>query len=665
MTKEESKKRAEKLKVLIDDLRYRYHVLDDPKVTDEVYDSLTHELIGIEEKFPELKTEDSPTQRVGGKPLSKFQKITHQYPMLSLNDAFSLKEIEDWEKRNKKILNIDFDFFCELKMDGLAVSLVYENGLLKYGATRGDGKIGEDVTQNLKTINAIPLKLPKSISCEVRGEAYMPVEVFEELNQKYQKEGKNLLANPRNAAAGSIRQLDSKITASRKLSFVAWDLLPHSANGVESVRTHEKKHELLSELGFKVVKENEYCKNLDEVKNYISKIDKLREKMPFQIDGVVILINNNRIREKLGVVGKAPRGMVAYKFAPEEATTTIEDIKVNVGRTGVLTPVAYLKPVKIAGSVVSRATLHNEDEIRKKEIKIGDTVVVHKAGDVIPEVEKVLKELRTGKEKNFKFPESCPVCGGKVVRAEGFSAYKCINKNCFTVRLRSMIHFVSKSAFDMSGVGPKILNKFLDEGLIKDAADLFQLKEGDIQPLERFEEKSAQNIIASIQSHKEIELPKFIYAIGIPNVGAETAYDLAKKFNSIDEIKRATLPQINAIYDIGPIVAKSIYGWFQDKDNIDFIDRLLSAGVKIKQVQVASRKSQVTDQSFVFTGGMEQMTRDDAKQIVRDFGGEASESISKNTSYLVAGSDPGSKYEKAEKLGVKIISEKEFLELTK
>lgn len=657
MDKEEARKRIEKLKEIVDKNRYAYHVLDKPIVSDGVDDSLKHELQELENKYPEFITPDSPTQRVGGEPLAKFQKITHERPMLSLNDAFSFQEIDDWQKRNKKIVNIDYDFFCELKMDGLAVSLVYEDGLLKYGATRGDGKIGEDVTQNLKTIAAIPLRIPEKKRVEIRGEAYMPVEVFNQLNNQYQKENKALLANPRNAAAGSIRQLDSKITASRKLSFVAWDLI-----GLD-FKNHLEIHEKLKELGFKTIQENEYAKDLTAVEKYIDKMDAKRLKLPFQIDGVVIVINDNKLREKLGVVGKAPRGMLAYKFAPEEATTIIEDIKVNVGRTGVLTPVAYLKPVKIAGSVVSRATLHNEDEIRKKDIKIGDTVVVHKAGDVIPEVEKVLKELRTGREKEFKFPKSCPVCGGKVVRAEGFAAYKCINKNCFTIRRRSIEHFVSKSAFDMAGVGPKILNKFLDEGLIKDAADLFELKESDIQPLERFEEKSAQNIINSIQSHKEIELPKFIYALGIPNVGTETAYDLTKKFSSIDEIKKATLDEINAIYDIGPIVAKSIYQWFSDKNNIDFINRLLSAGVKIKFVEISDKR--FVGKSFVFTGGMEKLTRDEAKEKVRDFGGEASESVSKNTTYLVAGDDPGSKYDKAKKLGVKIISEEEFLELIK
>ena len=657
MYKEEAEKRAKKLRDLIDDFRYRYHVLDDPEVTDEVYNSLTHELIGIEEKYPELKTDDSPTQRVGGEPLSKFQKITHARPMLSLNDAFNFQEIEDWQMRNRKIVNEKYDFFCELKMDGLAVSLVYENGIFSYGATRGDGKIGEDVTQNLKTIAAIPLRIPLNDRVEIRGEVYMPIEIFNDLNHKYEKDGKALLANPRNAASGSIRQLDSKVTASRKLSFVAWDLI-----GLD-FKTHQEIHEKIKSLGFKTIQENEYSKDLTAVEKYIAKMDEKRVKLPFQIDGVVIVINNNRIREKLGVVGKAPRGMLAYKFAPEEATTIIEDIKVNVGRTGVLTPVAYLKPVKIAGSVVSRATLHNEDEIRKKDIRIGDTAVVHKAGDVIPEVEKVLKELRTGKEKEFYFPRICPVCGGKVVRADGFAAYKCVNKNCFTIRRRSIEHFVSKAAFDMAGVGPKILNKFLDEGLIKDAADLFELKEGDIKPLSRFEEKSAQNIVASISSHKEIELPKFIYALGIPNVGEETAYDLAKKFELLDEIKKATLEEINAIYDIGPIVAKSIYEWFADKDNIDFINRLLSAGVKMKFVKISDKR--FVGKSFVFTGGMERLTRDEGKKIVRDFGGEASESVSKNTSYLVAGIDPGSKYDKAKKLGVKITSENDFLELIK
>lgn len=665
MIEKQAKQRIKKLRELIEKYRYSYHVLDKSEVSDEVNDSLKHELQELENQYPEFITPDSPTQRVGGKPLDKFQKVTHEYPMLSLTDAFSFDELKDWETRNSKIRPARSGYFAELKIDGLAVSLIYENGIFVRGATRGDGRVGEDVTQNLKTIESIPLKLSKSTSCEVRGEAYLPIKTFEELNEKYKKEGKALLANPRNAAAGSIRQLDSKITAERKLSFIAWDLItnPHSRNAGKKVETHDNAHKLLSEFGFKTIKQNRACQDLDEVENFKNNIEKVREKLPFQIDGIVVQINDNDIKEKLGVVGKAPRGMIAYKFAPEEATTIVLDIQVQVGRTGTLTPVAFLKPVLVAGSTVSRATLHNEDEIRKKDIRIGDTVVIHKAGDVIPEVEKVLKELRLANTREFRFPKTCPKCGGPVVRAEGYSAYKCANKKCFTIQWRSLGHFVSRSAFDMAGLGPKILQKFIEEGLIKDAADLFILKVGDIQPLERFAEKSAQNVIDSIQSHKKISFLRFIYALGIPNVGEETAIDLAEKFGSIENLQKASLEEIDAIRDVGGVVSKSIYEWFRGKDNLNFVKRLINSGVIIEAGKSSSGK--LSGQTFVLTGGLERMTRDEAKEKIRQLGGEISESVSKKTDYIIAGSEPGEKIEKAKELCVTIISEEEFIDLLK
>ena len=532
MDKLKAKQRIEKLRGLVEKNRYAYHVLDKSKVSDAVNDSLKHELQELEDQYPDLITPDSPTQRVGGKPLDKFQKVAHATPMLSLTDAFDESEMKTWEGRISKLVpGQRLDYFAELKIDGLAVSLVYEKGVFVRGATRGDGSIGEDVTQNLKTIEAIPLKLKESVSIEVRGEAYMPIKTFQLLNARYKKEGKTLLANPRNAAAGSIRQLNPKITAERRLSFIAWDLFG------EKLETHEKIHSRLAELGFKTISENKYCQNLEEIEKFKEEMEKTREKLPYQIDGIVVQVNNNQLKSDLGVVGKAPRGMIAYKFAPEEATTRVIDIQVNVGRTGVLTPVAILKPVLVAGSTVSRATLHNEDEIRKKDVRLGDTVVVHKAGDVIPEVKKVIAELRTGKEREFHFPKKCPQCGGPVKRKEGKAAYKCLNKKCYTIQRRALEHFVSRAAFDMAGVGPKILNKFADEGLIKDAADLFNLKVGDIEPLERFAEKSAQNIVDSIQTHRKIDLPRFIYALGIPNVGEETAYELAERVNQKSKIK--------------------------------------------------------------------------------------------------------------------------------
>ncbi|KKQ18271.1 MAG: ligase protein [Berkelbacteria bacterium GW2011_GWA1_36_9] len=439
------------------------------------------------------------------------------------------------------------------------------------------------------------------------------------------------------------------------------------------VKTHQEAHEILKDLGFKTLPQNRFCRNLEEVEKFKVEIEKKREKLPYQIDGVVAVVNDNATREKLGVVGKAPRGMIAYKFAPEEMTTIVEDIVVQVGRTGTLTPVAVLKPVLVAGSVVSRATLHNEDEIRKKDIRIGDTVVIHKAGDVIPEVAKVIKQLRTGKVEEFHFPKTCPQCGGKIVREEGKVAYRCLNKNCFTIKLRALGHFVSRLAFDIPGLGPKILNKLMETGLVKDAADLFELKTGDLEPLERFAQKSAQNIISAIGSRKEIELPRFIYALGISNVGEETSHDIANvvipksKFQNPNEIinilKLKKLEDWQEIPDIGPIVAKSIYDYFQDEKNQEFIERLFKAGVKIKFVPIREKK--LNDLTFVFTGSLETLTRDEAKKMVRNLGGEISESVSKETSYLVSGAESGEKLVKAQKLGVKIIFEEEFLKLTR
>ncbi|MBM2820632.1 MAG: ligase, NAD-dependent [Candidatus Berkelbacteria bacterium] len=666
MEKEQAKQRIVKLRKLIEKYCYSYHILDKSEVSDEVNDSLKHELQELEDQYPELVTPDSPTQRVGGKPLDKFQKVMHQYPMLSLTDAFGPDELGEWETRNKKIVNQNFDYFSELKIDGLAVSLLYENGIFTRGATRGDGRVGEDVTNNLKTIEAIPLRIENRESkIEIRGEVYLPIEAFKKLNIKYQKQGKSLLANPRNAAAGSIRQLDPKIAAERKLDFIAWDLITsdHTGYGLKAVRTHRTSHKILSELGFKTVGQNRECKNLDEVEGFKIEMGKERDKLPYQIDGIVVLINDNKTREKLGVVGKAPRGMIAYKFVPEEATTEVLDIQVQVGRTGVLTPVAFLKPVLVAGSTVSRATLHNEDEIRKKDIRVGDTVIIHKAGDVIPEVEKVIKELRPEDAREFYFPETCPKCGGKVVREEGKAAYRCVNKKCFTIQWRSLGHFVSRSAFDMSGLGPKILQKFIEEGLIKDAADLFKLKVGDIQPLERFAEKSAQNVVDSIQSHKQITLARFIYALGIPNVGEETAIDLAEKFCDLGTLQQASLEEIDRIRDIGSVVAKSIYDWFKNKDNKNFVKDLLDAGVDIEKEKIHTGR--LVGKTFVFTGGLETLSRDEAKKNVREDGGEISESVSKETDYVVAGTHPGEKYTRAKDRGVIILSEKEFLDLIK
>ena len=684
MTKKEAQKRIEKLKKLINHHRYLYHVLDRQEISDAALDSLKKELFNLEQKFPEFITPDSPTQRVGGKPLEKFEKIRHLQPMLSFNDAFSEQDMEDWLERIGKLLiekeQKEIDFYCELKIDGLAIELVYEDGILKTGSTRGDGIIGEDVTQNLKTIEAIPLRLraPHHFSKEerktfdqtkweksgeglvVRGEVFISKKEFEKLNKEQKKRSLAPYANPRNVAAGSIRQLDPKITASRHLDSYAYDLIADLGQ-----KTHKEEHQLLKTLGFKTNPHNKYCKDLAEVFKFHKSWQEERAKLPYEIDGIVVIVNSNKIFEKLGVVGKAPRGSIAFKFALKQATTQIEDIKVQIGRTGALTPVAYLKPVQVGGVTISRATLHNENEIKRLGVKIGDTVIVGRAGDVIPDIVKVLPELRTGIEKTFQMPKKCPVCSAKLIKPEDEVLWRCPNPKCFAQQKRYFYYFISKGAFNIVGLGPKIIDRLIEEGLVSDPADLFELEEGDLVPLERFAEKSAQNLIEAIQSRKKITLAKFIHALGIRNVGEETALDLAKYFGSLEKLKRASLEDLTTVMDIGPIVAQSIYDWFHQKRSLQFLEKLKKAGVKIEISKIEVKKLKLKGLTFVLTGGLETMTRDEAKKKIRELGGEISESVSKKTDYVVAGKEPGSKFKKAKKIRVKTIGEQEFLKMVK
>jgi len=666
MAKQEAKKRIEKLRKTINYHRHLYHVLDKQEISDSALDSLKKELFDLEQKFPEFITLDSPTQRVGGKPLKKFKKAKHIEPMLSFNDAFSEQDMEDWVSRSSKLLTLkeksEIDFFCELKIDGLAVELVYKKGVLNTGSTRGDGSIGEDITQNVKTIEAIPLtiktefmsrhKLGFETQLVVRGEIFIPKKVFEKFKDTY--------ANPRNLAAGSVRQLDPKVTASRKLDSFIYDLIEERRNPT-SIVTHQQKHKTLKHLGFKINPYNKYCKDLSEVFKFYKHIQKIREKIPYEIDGIVVIVNSNRIFEKLGTIGKAPRGAIAFKFPGKQTTTLVEDIKVQIGRTGALTPVAHLKPVRLSGIVISRATLHNEDEIKRLGVKIGDTVIVSRAGDVIPDIIKVLPDLRTGKEKEFKMPEQCPVCGGKVKRVKGEALTRCLNSNCFAQRKEHFYHFASKAAFNIDSLGPKIIEQLMENNLVSDPADLFEIKQGDLLSLERFAEKSAGNLIKAIDGKKEITLARFIYALGIRNVGEETALDLANNFSTLDKIKGSKLLGLESIQDIGPIVARSIYHWFNDKKNIEFLNKLKKAGVKISNFQSPISNKKFRNKTFVLTGGLEAITRDEAKQKIRELGGNISESVSKETNFVVVGSEPGSKYQKAKKLGIKILNEKQFL----
>ena len=699
MTKQEAKNRIEKLKVEINHHRYLYHVLDKPEISDAALDSLKHELDRLEKQFPDLITPDSPTQRIGGKALEKFKKIPHSVSMLSLNDAFSEDELKEWEERLQRLAsNRYLDYYCELKLDGLAVSLIYENGIFIKGATRGNGLIGEDVTQNLRTIEAIPLRidfeqiektirnkkieseLSKDIyekvksgirkTIEVRGEIIMTRKVFEELN-KNQTEQK--FANPRNAAAGSIRQLDPRITAARKLDCYIYDLVTNLGQ-----KTHEQEHQIVKILGFKTTPQNRYCKDLKMVSEFHNSMAKERKKLPFEVDGIVVTVNDLSLHQRLGIVGKAPRYMLAYKWAGKEAITVVKNIRVQVGRTGVLTPVAMLEPVQVGGVTISRATLHNVDEIKRLGLKIGDTVVVSRAGDVIPDIIRVFPKLRTGKEKEFKMPEKCPMCGGPVkrqkIQEKGIGVnYYCVNKSCYAINRRRLYHFVSKSAFDIIGLGPKIINQLMEEGLVREPTDIFELTKGDLTPLERFAEKSAKNLIEAINSRKKIPLAKFIYALGIPHVGEETAQLLAlriagkksKDKRLINFFQNFTLEELQKIPDIGPVVAESIYKWFNNKHNANLLKRLDKVGLKIDMPEISKRVQKLEGKILVLTGSLQSMTREKAKSRIRNLGGDISSSVSENTDYVVAGEEPGSKYDKAKKLGVKIIKEKEFLRMLK
>ena len=742
MNKTQVAQRIEKLKKEVNHHRYLYHVLDKQEISDAALDSLKGELENLERQYPELITPDSPTQRVGGKPLDKFRKIKHQVTQWSFNDAFEKEEIIDFDKRVKKNLidsgedcEINLDYTCELKIDGLHVVLTYEDGILKTGATRGDGKIGEDVTQNLKTIESIPLKIKENINIIVEGEVFMPKTVFEELNKKREKNGEPLFANPRNAAAGAVRQLDSRIVKERKLDCFIYDLsrvesaadlfvIPTEAREVraseveESVntfhlplknslktqfirsqipplapnrrsvgmtkaigkfvlktpKTQSDELELLKNLGFKVNKFWKHCWNVNDIFEFYDYWKKRKDDENYWIDGVVVKVNKCDWQNKIGYTGKAPRWAIAYKFPAEQTTTIVEDIKIQIGRTGALTPVAYLRPVNVAGSTVSRATLHNEDEIKRLDVKIGDTVIIQKAGDIIPEVVSVVRGLRTGKEKKFAMPKKCPYCKTEIVKPEGEVALYCPNKNCFAVELRKLSHFVSKKAFDMDGFGPNKIKQLVDEGLVSNFTDIFKLKKGDLEPLERFEEKSADNLISAIEKSKDITLGKFIFALGIRHVGEETAVLLSKiisplskgargifEINVLANISREDLEAINGI---GPKVAKSIYNYFHNEENLKLVNDLLKAGVSIENIENKNKISKkLTGRSFVLTGTLQHLSRDKSKEKIRALGGNISSSVSKNIDFVVAGKNPGSKFEKAKKLGVKIVKEKEFLEM--
>ncbi len=635
MNEESAKKRIEKLRETINYHRYLYHVLNKEEISQSALDSLKKELYDLESDFPHLVTPDSPTQRVEGEPLKEFKKVDHYKRMLSLQDAFSEEDMLDFEKRIKRITpDKKIDYFCELKIDGLAVELVYEDGVLKTGSTRGDGVVGEDVTQNIKTIEAIPLRLfdpekKEEKKVVVQGEVFISKEEFFRLNKEREKEDLPLYANPRNIAAGSVRQLDPKIPASRNLDFFAYDLATPFGT-----KTHKEKHEILRSFGFKTVDRERYCPDMSAVFDFYKEVEKERDSYYYQIDGVAVFVNDNHLFNYLGVVGKAPRGGIAYKFPLEQSTTIVQDVHFQVGRTGAVTPVAVLKPVSLGGVTVSRATLHNEDEIRRLGVKIKDTVVVGRAGDVIPRVVKTIPEMRTGKEKKIVFPSNCPLCESKLVRPEGEARWYCKNKSCSGTAKERLYHFVSKKGFDIEGLGEKAVAKLFDEGVVSNPSEFFTLREGDLMPLERFADKSAKNIIESIENRKRISLSKLLQAISIPNVGEETARLLSFYFKSLESIYRASLEDLSSIPDIGPVTAKNIYSFFQDKKNRKMIEEIKDSGVEIEEEE---RGSDLQNKTFVITGSLESLKREEAEEKIFLKGGKVSSSVSLKTNYLVAG----------------------------
>ncbi len=656
--------RVDALKASIEKHRQLYHTKDSPEISDEAYDSLVLELEKIEEKYPELKTSDSPTERVGGEPLKEFAKVKHEVRQWSYDDAFDFEGLKKWNEKTKNFIrkeNLEsekIEYCCELKIDGLKIILTYRDGKLVRGATRGDGEVGEDVTSNIKTIKSIPLTLKEKINITVVGEAWIAGKELKKINKEREKAGDFLYANTRNMAAGSIRQLDPKITASRNLDSFIYDIDLYSEDMPE---TQENKLKLISSLGFQV---NHYFKvfsRLDDVNNYYNEWTKKRNSLDYGLDGIVIKINSTKIQNKLGFTAKSPRFGVAYKFPAEQVTTVVEDIVLQVGRTGVLTPVAHLRPVLVAGSTVSRATLHNEDEIKRLDVRIGDTVILQKAGDVIPDIVSVVKDLRPKKSKAYVWPTHVDVCGGdgRIERIPGQAAWRCVNKNSFEQQKRKFYHFVSKKALDITDIGPGVIDVLLENNLVSEYADIFTLKRGDLLTLPRFAEKSVDNILSSIEKARSTTLARFLVGISIPQVGEETAYDLSKQFGSLDKLRLASFEKLENLPGVGPIIAKSIVDFFADRDNKKMLDNL-SKQLKIKRQEIVS-SGKLSGKKFVLTGTLTSMSRDEAKDKIRLAGGEIGESVSKETDYVVAGENPGSKYDKAVEIGVKILDEKEFL----
>ena len=670
MEKAAAKERIDKLRTLIRKYRYEFHVLDKLSISEDALDSLKKELFDLEQQFPDLITPDSPTQRVAGKPLEGFAKVQHPGRMISLNDAFSEQDLQDWKERLDDALGRPYrgGFYCDLKMDGLAIELRYEKGMLVQASTRGDGLTGEDVTQNVRTVEAVPLRLrdedrnvPNMLL--VRGEVFLTKREFTRINKALAKEGKKLHANPRNLAAGTIRQLDPKVTAGRNLSFYAYSIVSPDGTYGSTFDTHEDEYRALRTWGIPTNPYGTVVHSTQDVLAFHAEWEHKRDALDYEFDGVVISANDNEAYRRAGIVGKAPRGAIAFKFAPRQAETVVEDIQVQVGRTGVLTPVAHLKPVHIGGTTVSRATLHNMDEIERLGVKIGDTVIVGRAGDVIPDIIKALPELRPRGAKAFHMPKKCPVCSTPVQKGEDEVAYRCPNPDCPAKKRRTIYHFVSRNALDIEGVGPETIDALMDAGLMGDAADLFALTTEDIQNLEGFGEVSAKNLVDAIRSRTGVSLARFLYGLGISHVGEETARALAEHFHTLDTVAEASEEQLATVPDVGPVVAKSIVEWFSKPYNKNLLKKFTKAGLTVQRAKGLS-KGKLSGKSFVVTGTLDAMSREEAEEKVRSLGGHASGTVTKETDYVVVGAEPGSvKMKAAKKYGTTQLNEDEFLKM--
>lgn len=685
MNKQEVKERIQKLREKIKELNYQYFVLDKSEVSEAVRDALKLELRSLEERFPEFITPDSPTQRVGSVLSGRFAKVKHLTPKKSLQDAFSEEDVREWHERIAKLVpGQNIQFVCELKIDGLNLTVHYREGKFEKAITRGDGTEGEDVSHTVKTIEAVPLELNEPVDLEVSGEVYIPLASFQKMNEEQKRKGEEVFANPRNAAAGTVRQLDPSVTAERNLSVFFYELGQNNLRNTP--KTQQQVLERLQDLGLKVNREYHFCETIDGVVNFLKSWHEKRDKLPYEIDGIVIKVNDKAQAQAMGFTAKAPRYAIAYKFPAEQTTTQILDIHVQVGRTGVLTPVAVLSPVRVAGSTISRATLHNEDEIRRKDVRVGDTVIIQKAGDVIPEVVAVLKDLRSGHEKVFHFPKSCPICGSPVDRVEGESAYRCTNANCFAQDREKFIHFVT--VLNIEGLGEKVVDQLLEHQMVDDPADIFTLTKDDFLSLPLFKSKRSENLTTSIKKATEVPLSKLLFAVGIRHVGEETALELANFIEAelqsgatheqtesghhqelsiaavLRYMHKVNEEKLMEIEGFGEKVAHEIVNWFHEEKNIDFMKKLEKVGMNLTK-ETARESSLLAGKSFVVTGTLATMSRDDAKEKIRMNGGKIQGAVSSKTDYVLCGENPGSKFDKAKKLGISILTEDDFLKMLK